>query len=142
MLQKLHHVFPKLKDVAETPPRNPYLYCERKFAKVFISFQVAQVSFPSKFASVFSAIKHHSSVLLLAQKFWSRKKIYIYIYTFVKTSRLMCKYLRFLSAYGKTCQISHVNFELKNRFLFHIFHHSSLTLYITQILSLYISFFE
>ena len=142
MLQKLHHVFPKLKDVAETPPRNAYLYCERKFAKVFISFLVAQVSFPSKFESVFSAIKHHSSVLLLAQKFWSRKNIYIYIYTFVKTSRLMYKYLRFLSAYGKTCQISHVNFELKNRFLFHIFHHSSLTLYITQILSLYISFFE
>ena len=110
MLQKLHHVIPKLKDVAETPPRNAYLYRERKFVKVFISFLVAQVSFPSKFASVFSAIKHHSSVLLLAQKFWSRKNIYIYIYTFVKTSRLMCKYLRFLSAYGKTCQISHVNF--------------------------------
>ena len=142
MLQKLHQVIPKLKDVAETPPRNAYLYCERKFVKVFISFLVAQVSFPSKFASVFSAIKHHSSVLLLAQKFWSKKKIYIYIYTFVKTSRLMCKFLRFLSAYGKTCQISHVNFELKNRFLFHIFHHSSLTSYITQILSLYISFFE
>ena len=80
MLQKLHHVIPKLKDVAETPPRNAYLYCERKFVKVFISFLVAQVSFPSKFASVFSAIKHHSSVLLLAQKFWSKKKIYIYIY--------------------------------------------------------------
>ena len=35
-----------------------------KFAKFLMSFLKVQVSFPSNFASIFSAIKHNSSVLL------------------------------------------------------------------------------
>ena len=52
-----------------------------------MSFLKAQVSFPSNVASVFSAIKHNSSILFLAQT----------LCTLVKTSPLKCKFLRFLS---------------------------------------------
>ena len=34
-----------------------------KFAKFLIPFLKAQVSFPSNFASIFSTVKHNSSVL-------------------------------------------------------------------------------
>ena len=67
-----------------------------------ISFLKAQVIFPSNFTSIFSTIKHKSSVLFLAQT----------LYTLVKSSPLECKFLRFLSARVKICQIPHVNFEL------------------------------
>ena len=43
------------------------------FAKFLMSFLKAQVTFPSNFASIFSAIRHNSSVLFLAQTyFWSK----------------------------------------------------------------------
>ena len=72
-----------------------------------MSFLKAQVIFPSNFASVFSAIKHNSSILFFAQT----------LYTLVKSSLLKCKFLRFSSARVKTRQIPHVNFELTSQFL-------------------------
>ena len=77
------------------------------FQPVNENFQKAEVSFPSNFASVFSAIKHNFSILFLAQT-----------YTLVKSNLLMCKFLRFSSARIKTCQVPHVNFELTSQFLF------------------------
>ena len=44
------------------------------FARFLVSFLKAQVNFPLNFASIFSAIRHNSSVLFLAQT----------LYTFVK----------------------------------------------------------
>ena len=38
-----------------------------KFAKFLMSFLKAQVSFPSNYASIFSAIRHNSSVTFMAQ---------------------------------------------------------------------------
>ena len=76
-----------------------------KFAKFLMSFLKAQFSFPSNVASVFSAIKHNSPILYLAQT----------LYTLLKKSPLKCKFLRFSSAWVK---ISHVNFELTSQFLF------------------------
>ena len=73
-----------------------------------MSFLKAQLSFPSNFASLFSNIKHKSSVLFLAQT----------LYTLVKSIRLKCKCLRFSSAQVKICQIPYVNFELTSQFLF------------------------
>ena len=86
-----------------------------KFAKFLISFLKAQVIFPSNFASIFSAIKHNSSILFLAQK----------LYNLVKSSPLKCKFLRFSIARVKTCQLLHVNFVLVCQFLFKvcIIHH-------------------
>ena len=79
-----------------------------KFAKLLMLFCKAQVSFPSNFASIFSAIKYNSSILFLAQT----------LYTLVKSNLLKCKFLRFSSARVKICQIPHVNFELTSQFLF------------------------
>ena len=73
-----------------------------------MSFLKAQVIFPSNFASIFSAIKHNSSILFLAQT----------LYTLVKSNLLKCKFLRFSSARVKICQIPHVNFELTSQFFF------------------------
>ena len=70
-----------------------------------MSFLKAQVIFPSNFASIFSAIKHNSSILFLAQT----------LYTLVKSSLLKCKLLRFSTAWVKICQIPHVNFELSSQ---------------------------
>ena len=79
-----------------------------KFAIFLMSFLKVQVSFPSNVASIFSAIKHNSPILFLAQT----------LYTLFKRSPLKCKFLRFLSARVKICQIPHVNFELTSQFLF------------------------
>ena len=72
--------------------------------------------FPSNVASIFSTIKHNCPIPFLAQT----------LYTLVKSSPLMCKFLRFLSARVKICQIPHVNFELTSQFFFNFLHHSSL----------------
>ena len=76
-----------------------------KFAKFLMSFLKAQFSFPSNVASVFTAIKHNSPILYLAQT----------LYTLLKKSPLKCKFMRFSSAWVK---ISHVNFELISQLLF------------------------
>ena len=73
-----------------------------------VSFLEAQVSFPSNFASIFSAIKHNSSILFLAQT----------LYTLFKRSPLKCKFLRFSSAWVKIRQIPHVIFESTSQFSF------------------------
>ena len=73
-----------------------------------MSCQKVQVNLPSNFTSIFSAIKHNSSVLFLAQA----------LYTLVKSSSLKFKFLRFSSARVKICQISHINFELTSQVLF------------------------
>ena len=73
-----------------------------------MSFLKAQVSFPSNVVSVFSAIKHNSSILHLAQT----------LYTLVKSNLLKCKFLRFSSTRVKICQMPHVNYELTRQFLF------------------------
>ena len=80
--------------------------CHWKFAKFILSFQKAQVSFPSNFASIFSTIKHKSSIYFLATT----------LYTLVKSSLLKYKFLKFLSAQVKICYIPHVNFELTSNF--------------------------
>ena len=54
----------------------------------------------------FSAIKHNSSILFLAQA----------LHTFIKSSLLKCKFLGFSSAQVKICQIPRVNFELTSQF--------------------------
>ena len=73
-----------------------------------MSFLKAQVSFPSNVASIFSAIKHNSPILFLAQT----------LYTLFKRSPLKCKFLRFLSAWVKIRQIPHVIFESTSQFSF------------------------
>ena len=73
-----------------------------------MSFLKAQVSFPSNFASIFSAIKHNSPIHILAQT----------LYTLFKRSPLKCKFWRFSSAPVKIRQILYVNFELTSQFLF------------------------
>ena len=73
-----------------------------------MSFLKAQVSFPSNGVSVFTAIKHNSPILFLAQA----------LYTLFKRSPLKCKFLRFSSAWVKICQIPYINFELTSHFLF------------------------
>ena len=60
-----------------------------------------------KFCINFSAIKHNSSILFLAQT----------LYTFVKSSLLKCKFFG-LSARVKICQIPCGNFEQTSQFLF------------------------
>ena len=79
-----------------------------KFPKFLMSFLKVQISFPSNFASLFSAIKHNSSALFLTQA----------LHTLVKDSPLKCKFLRFSSAWVKTHQSPHVNFEATSQFLF------------------------
>ena len=64
-----------------------------------MSFLKAQVSFRSNVASIFSAIKHNSPILVLAQR----------LYTLFKRSPLKCNFLRFLSARVKLPQIPRVN---------------------------------
>ena len=72
-------------------------------------FQKPQVSFLSNLASIFSAIKHNSPILFVAQT----------LYTLVKSNLLKkCKFLEFSSVRVKVCQIPHVNFELTSQFLF------------------------
>ena len=70
--------------------------------------QKAQVSFHSNLASIFSAIKHNSSILFVDET----------LSTLVKNNLLTCKFLRFSSVRVKICQIPHVNFELTSQFLF------------------------
>ena len=60
-----------------------------------MSFLKAQISFPSNVASIFSAIKHNSPILFLAQT----------LYTLFKRIPLKCNFLRFLSAWVKIHQI-------------------------------------
>ena len=79
-----------------------------KFTKFLMSFLKLHVSFRSSVASIFSAIKHNSSILYLAQT----------LYTLVKGSPLKCKFLRFLSARVKIHQSPHLNFEMTSQFLF------------------------
>ena len=73
-----------------------------------MSFLKAQVSFPSNFASIISAIKHQFSVLFLAQV----------LYALVKSSPLKWTFSRFSSAWTKICPIPYVSFELTSQFLF------------------------
>ena len=83
----------------------------RQWTKIWQIFHVileTQISFPSNFASIFSAIKCNSSVLYSAQK----------LYTLIKKSPLKCPFLRLLNARVKICQIPHVNFETTSQFLF------------------------
>ena len=73
-----------------------------------MSFLKAQVSFPSNVASIFSAIKQNSLILLLSQR----------LCTLFKRSPLMCKFLRFSSARVKIRQIPHVIFASTSQFSF------------------------
>ena len=73
-----------------------------------MSFLKAQVSFPSNFASIFSAIKHNFLCNFLAET----------LYALIKKSPLKCKCLRFASACVKIHQIPHVNFELTSQLRF------------------------
>ena len=66
------------------------------------------VIFSSGFASLFSIMKQNSSVL-----FWLKKS-----YNLFKKSPLKCAFLSLFSARVKIRQISHINFEMANQFLF------------------------
>ena len=79
-----------------------------KFSKFLLSFLKAQVSFPSNFASIFSAIKHNTSVL-----FFSSNIIY-----FGQWKQLKRKFLGFTSAQVEVRQIPHVNFKMAIQFFF------------------------
>ena len=68
----------------------------------------AQVSFPSSFVSIFSVIKHNSSVVFLGET----------LCDLIKSSSLKCKFLRFLSVLVKICQNCHVIFETTSNFFF------------------------
>ena len=59
--------------------------CKLKFVKLFMSVLKAHVSFPSNFASIFSAIKHNSTILSLSQT----------LYTLVKSNPLKCMFWDF-----------------------------------------------
>ena len=86
-----------------------------------MSFLKVQASFPSNFASMFNTIKHNCSVLFKARKF----------YTLVKSSSLKCKFLRFLNALVKICQI-HVIFQITSQFFFK-FYDSSVSRKVTPL---------
>ena len=79
-----------------------------KFPKFLMSFLKVQIIFPSNFASLFSVIKHNSSALFTTQA----------LHNLVKGSPLKCKFLRNSSAWVKTYQSPHVNFEATSQFLF------------------------
>ena len=66
----------------------------RKFAKFLMWFLKTEAIFSSNFATVFSAIKHNSPILLLAQT----------LHTLLKSSPLKCKFLRFSIAQVKIRQ--------------------------------------
>ena len=88
-----------------------YMTFERAMAKIYLIPHVIFEStsqFSFKFVSIFSAIKHNSFILFLAQT----------LHTLFKRSPLQCKFLRFLSSLVKIRHIPHVNFELASQFLF------------------------
>ena len=83
-------------------------FSQCKFDKFLMSFLKAQVSFPSSSASIFSVMKHNSSVL-----FFISNIIY-----FGSRSQLKSKIFRFLSVWVKIPQIPYVNFQMTSQFLF------------------------
>ena len=94
-------IFKKMRSKKKKERKNAVLCFSTEICHV-MPFLKAQVIFPSNFTSIFSTIKHKSSLLFFAQT----------LYTLVKSSPLKCKFLRFLSTRVKICQIPHVNFEL------------------------------
>ena len=70
-------------------------------------FLKEKISFPSNFASIFSAIKHIFSVLFSSNIIYSGQK-----------QPIKKQILRFSSAQVKIRQIPHVNVELTSQFLF------------------------
>ena len=80
--------------------------CE-KFAKFFISFKEVPISFPTNFASIFSA----SCIIPLSLV--SSKMIY-----FGQKQPIKVQIMRFLSVRVKIHQIHYVNFELAAQFHF------------------------
>ena len=105
---KLIHFLLWIKGSHQSPNFYTFERALVKFANFLLLFLKAQVSFPSNFASIFSAIKHNTSVFFLAQT----------LYALVKSSPLKCKFWRVSSAWAKICQIPHVDFELTSQFLF------------------------
>ena len=69
-----------------------------------MSFLRTQVSFPSNLTSIFSAIKHNSSLL-----FWLKH------YILWSMEQLKSKYFRFSGARVKILQIPDVNFEITSQ---------------------------
>ena len=87
----------------------------RKFAKFLMPILKAQVSFPSNLASIFSTIKHNSSVL-----FFSSNIIY-----FGQRSQLNCKFFRFSSAQVKIRRIPQVSSSSNFASFFIVMTHNS-----------------
>ena len=92
-----------------------------KFAKLLMLFCKAQVSFPSNFASIFSAIKYHSSLLFLAQT----------LHTSFKRRPLKCKFLTLLSVRVKNTANCWCQFWNNKSIPLQILYHSSLLWQIT-----------
>ena len=92
-----------------------------KFSKFFMSFSKPLVSFSSNFPSHSSLKKYNSSILSLAQT-W---------YTLAKSSPLKWKFLRLLSYPAKIRQVPYVSFKITSQFFFRFFiilqcHHTQL----------------
>ena len=81
-----------------------------KFAKFLISFFKAQVSFSSNFASIFTAIKHKSSVLSLAQTLNTSVKGANYRANFLDFWVFESKFFKFLMSILKWLVSSSSNF--------------------------------
>ena len=77
------------------------------FSNSFMPILKGQVASYPTFVSFFSFIKDYFSVIFLTQK----------IYTYLKSSPLKWKFLRFWSACVKFCQIPYANFKTTSRFL-------------------------
>ena len=101
-----------------------------KFAKFFMSFLKAQVSFPSNVASIFSAIKHNSPIPILAKT----------LYTFFKRSPLKVQIYEIFEYSGQNLSNSSGQFWTDKSVHFQILHHSLLSWHKTPqyILSSYI----
>ena len=85
-----------------------FLKWNRYFSACKRTFLESTSHFSFEFCINISSIKNNSPIPFLAQT----------LLTFIKSNLLKYKFLRFLSAWVKICQIHHVNFELTNQFLF------------------------
>ena len=83
-----------------------------KFAKFFMSFLKAQVSFPSNFASIYIAIKHDFSVLFLAQTYTLVKGTNYRVIDFFDFWVFGSKFVKFLMSIVKLRVIFNSNFAL------------------------------
>ena len=108
---KLIHFLLSIKRSNESPNFKNFVCYGENSPNSSYDFPNHKSVFFSNFASHSSVMKYSSSVISLAQTF----------YTFVKSSPLRCKYLRLSSSRVEICQIPYVTFEMSSQFLFRFF---------------------